>query len=1237
MSETFDPYHEWLGIPARLQPPTHYRLLGIAVFEESPTVIENAADRQMAHLRTFQTGKHVAESQKLLNEVATAKVCLLNPEKKAAYDAQLRQKLRDRPLPQPPLPPPVQPRGPAAADPSLAETAAFDPNSYAAMVRQVQVPGASERQQLGDFQLLERLGEGGMGAVYRALHTKLGREVAIKLLPKGRLQGAEAVTRFEREMRAIGALEHPNIVHTLDAGEIGENRCLVMELLDGLDLEKVLRGCGPLRVADTCEVGRQVALGLQCVHEHHLVHRGIKPSNLMLTRAGQVKILDLGLARAELGHAGRHERAATGQALGTFDYMAPEQIEEKAAVDVRADIYSLGCTLFKLLTGHAPFTGRQYETTSQKMDAHLRKAPPQIRALRQDVPAELAAMIYRMMAKSPDARFDAPAQVADAIGPMAGGSDLAALISLAQGTTAAPPSQADVSREQSLPSNLTCMIEQFTHKRRQGEPRPGTKTNPRVVRAVIFAAAVLVPLVLAAIWWALSGPGPAEVAQKPAGEAEGGAKAAPPKARQSYLILRCPARDLDFVRMRVDGKDIDVLGQGNSGEVRVALRAGPHQLEIDRVGYETIRRPVSIPAGTNFAFEPVWTRPMREKAPHTAKPTGLNPAATPGAKKVEPPAAPAPVPIVTEEERKQIEEMERAEARYMEALKPAEALVAAWDFNGALTVMAKVHFDDKQDVARLAARVGEVKRLAALKVRTIAKINDAQPPLKKSTLMLRGANGEVVKADEEGITTKLAGGETELHAWSALSEKARGKICQRSVDRDNADDWIASGLLALVHQDAALAEKCFDKAASLGATVDSYLDSLAWASFARAAELLKKKDFADADAAMADLEQKYGKSPWVASHKIVVDVARRQAKAAISEADAEKLYTEASTFFQEKEFFDLRPIVEKLKAKYATSRPVTDTGRKPSFAEMEQVVVGLGKLITVRQSGKGDFKTIQEAVLAAPPKCTIEIQDAGPYDEAVIIPREKEGLTLRGKKGCWPIITSSGPKGESPNLVQTLATPTTLERLVLAKGTPGGAACIGKGRLCTRRCIIYAKDGQALDAETETELERCVVAGRMSPHHRRILRDCLCLSSVTLVKGSRLDNVLLPTEGCTLYGDVPLKACVIGGTVRVEDRGCEIVDCIVSSVEVLTAEIRIVNCDVYGKGPYLGLARPGPGCFSSDPQFSGPKNLDYRLGPNSPCRGKASDGGDLGFRYTPEIIEMIKLAFRLRQKGVIKF
>jgi hypothetical protein len=163
-------------------------------------------------------------------------------------------------------------------------------------------PSASELPQtLGEYQLLEELGRGGMGRVYKALHTKLDRIVALKVLPRGRDGDPKAIVRFEREMKAVGRLAHPNIVQAHDAREIDGTPVLIMEFVDGLDLAEIVRRLGPLPVADACELVRQTALALQCAHEHGLVHRDIKPSNIMLARSGEVKLLDLGLARFARG------------------------------------------------------------------------------------------------------------------------------------------------------------------------------------------------------------------------------------------------------------------------------------------------------------------------------------------------------------------------------------------------------------------------------------------------------------------------------------------------------------------------------------------------------------------------------------------------------------------------------------------------------------------------------------------------------------------------------------------------------------------------------------------------------------------------------------------------------------------------------------------------------------------------------------------------------------------------
>jgi len=281
--------------------------------------------------------------------------------------------------------------------------------------------------QLGEYRLLGKLGQGGMGTVYKALHTELDRVVALKVLPMGRLADDRAVARFKREIQAAGRLEHPHIVRALDAREVEGTRFLVMEYVDGLDLSELVQRLGPLPIADACELVRQAALGLQYAHEHGLVHRDVKPSNLMLTRDGQIKVLDLGLARFRAEQPAGKEMTDTGQAMGTADYMAPEQVSDSRGVDIRADIYSLGCTLYKLLSGRAPFSGPKYKSSYDKMTAHVREPVPPIEDSRERIPEELVAVMNRLLAKDPAQRYATPGEVAKAVGRFATGCDLPGL------------------------------------------------------------------------------------------------------------------------------------------------------------------------------------------------------------------------------------------------------------------------------------------------------------------------------------------------------------------------------------------------------------------------------------------------------------------------------------------------------------------------------------------------------------------------------------------------------------------------------------------------------------------------------------------------------------------------------------------------------------------------------------------------------------------------------------------
>ena len=283
-------------------------------------------------------------------------------------------------------------------------------------------------KKLGDYELLKKLGQGGMGTVYKARHTKLKRIVALKVLPKDRLSSEEAVARFEREMEAVGRLDHPNIVRAMDAREVGGLRFLVMEYVDGLDLGEICHRYGALSIADACEVVRQAALGLQCSQENGLVHRDVKPSNLMLTAGGEVKILDLGLAQVQEAESNEGEVTGVGQIMGTPDYMSPEQALESHNVDIRTDVYSLGCTFYRLLADRAPFSGPKYDTAMKKVAAHLHDEADPIQLVRPDLPKPIAVLIERMLSKDADDRPGTPSAVVNALAPFCQGSKLISLL-----------------------------------------------------------------------------------------------------------------------------------------------------------------------------------------------------------------------------------------------------------------------------------------------------------------------------------------------------------------------------------------------------------------------------------------------------------------------------------------------------------------------------------------------------------------------------------------------------------------------------------------------------------------------------------------------------------------------------------------------------------------------------------------------------------------------------------------
>jgi serine/threonine protein kinase len=265
----------------------------------------------------------------------------------------------------------------------------------------------------GKYKLLELLGAGGMGTVYLCEHTGMHRRVALKVLPPHKADDPATVDRFCREARAAAALDHPNIVRAHDLDFDGKQHFLVMEYVDGCSLHYLVKKHGPLDVFRAAQYVGQAALGLEHAHEQGLVHRDIKPANLLVDRGGTVKILDLGLARFFNDAADNLTKLHEEGLVGTVDYLAPEQALD-SHVDIRADIYSLGMTFYYLLAGHHPFHDG---TSAQKLLWHQTRQPRPVRAVRPEVPGELAAILERMIAKDLRRRYQTPAEVLEALAP----------------------------------------------------------------------------------------------------------------------------------------------------------------------------------------------------------------------------------------------------------------------------------------------------------------------------------------------------------------------------------------------------------------------------------------------------------------------------------------------------------------------------------------------------------------------------------------------------------------------------------------------------------------------------------------------------------------------------------------------------------------------------------------------------------------------------------------------------
>jgi len=468
--------------------------------------------------------------------------------------------------------------GPAAADAPHDQPTFTGPSPDPA-------PLAGLPKELNDhprYRVVAALGAGGMGAVYRAEHRLMDRPVVLKVIRSDLLGSAPMVERFRREVKAAARLaSHPNIVAAYDAEQAGETHMLVMEFIEGTDLAKLVKRRGPLPVGEACEYARQAALGLQHAFEDGMVHRDIKPQNLMLTTRGQIKILDFGLARFASEVVSQGGLTAEGMVLGSADYVAPEQIDDPHTADILADIYSLGCTLYFLLAGHPPFPDG---SLLQKLLAHREKAPRPLTEVRPDVPPELARVVERMMAKTPSLRPSTPAEVVLALAPFTGAFerggrtlDLPERNTAPWGLTKTDPGPTAVER---LLSGSALD---------PGRPRPGSTAIERLSRLgprAWWAAAGLLLLAFVVAW----------------------AVVMRVKTANGTIELVDLPKDAEVL---VDGAEVAVTWPGGGKPAVVTLPPGKHKIMVKKDGLETSGDEVTVQAEGKENFTVRFVAPAK--------------------------------------------------------------------------------------------------------------------------------------------------------------------------------------------------------------------------------------------------------------------------------------------------------------------------------------------------------------------------------------------------------------------------------------------------------------------------------------------------------------------------------------------------------------------------------------------------------------------------------------------------
>jgi serine/threonine protein kinase/Leucine-rich repeat (LRR) protein len=417
---------------------------------------------------------------------------------------------------------------------------------------------------LGNYLLMDKIGTGGMGQVFKARHRRMDRIVAVKLLPSQTNKNPEVIARFEREVKTVAKFSHPNIVAAYDADCANGRHFLVMEFVEGRDLSAIVKSIGPLSLEQALNYILQSARGLEAAHAQGIIHRDIKPANLLLDKKGIVKVLDLGIARLTDDDDGSHQAELTsmGMVLGTPAYMAPEQALDPKTADVRADIYALGCSLFYFLTGKSAYEG---DTMLKRLVAHREQPIPSLRTIRRDIPEQVEALFRKMIAKNPEDRYQTMTEVIEALESCGRSLELTLNTPLPLGSsTGAFDIDPMLFLDDDGSSDPTIPV----HTKKVTKPLPpkhGRKfffIGGGIFGVLIFLSVLVVKL----------------------------------KTKEGTLVVTINEPDADVQVLNESGK-IEITRKGEKDPITISVDPGKHRLKVGKEGFELFTQDFSLESG----------------------------------------------------------------------------------------------------------------------------------------------------------------------------------------------------------------------------------------------------------------------------------------------------------------------------------------------------------------------------------------------------------------------------------------------------------------------------------------------------------------------------------------------------------------------------------------------------------------------------------------------------------------